>query len=155
MLGNLGIVIGVITLIWLGLLTYFFFKFTASFQNLLSNTDKKSLIEILRDILKQDKSLKMDIDQLYKQYDTLEKDGRSHIQKIGLSRFNPFKDTGGDQSFILTLLNEQDTGVVISSLHSRTGTRWYAKKVIKGKGTEYDLSTDEDKAIKDAKVIEK
>jgi hypothetical protein len=155
MLGNLGVVLGVVTLVWLGVLTYFFLKFSSSYQKLVTNNTKESLIDILRDILNQEKSLKKDIDQLYGRCDTLEKDGLSYVQKIGLSRFNPFKDTGGDQSFILTLLNADNTGVVISSLHSRTGTRWYAKKVVKGKGIEYALSSDEEKAVRESKVIEK
>ena len=83
----------------------------------------------------------------------INKDGQSHIQKIGLVRFNPFKDTGGDQSFILALVDAQDTGVVISSLHTRTGTRWYAKGVVRGKGVEYDLSDDEIKALRGARLL--
>lgn len=75
-----------------------------------------------------------------------------HIQKIGLLRFNPFHDTGGDQSFILALLDSHDTGVVISSLHTRTGTRWYAKGVLSGRGQEHELSNEEQKAIKSATV---
>lgn len=130
-----------------------YYKFLHSYQKLTSNNDKKSLVEILNDVLSNEKKIKKDIDGLYKKCDTLEMEGTLHVQKIGLSRFNPFKDTGGDQSFILTLLNAQDTGVVVSSLHSRTGTRWYAKKVVRGKGIEYDLSKDEEKAVENAKVI--
>lgn len=155
MLLNLVLIIVIALLIWAGTLTFFFWKFRAFYQKLISNANKESLVDVLHNILKEEKTLKKDIDLLYKKCDTLEQEGESHIQKIGLSRFNPFKDTGGDQSFILTLLNKYDTGVVISSLHSRTGTRWYAKKIVKGKGIEYDLSSDEEKAVKEAKIIEK
>jgi len=82
-------------------------------------------------------------------------DGSLHIQKIGLVRFNPFKDTGGDQSFILSLLDAHNTGVVISGLYSRTGTRWYAKKVVVGKGSEHELSDEEVKAVHQARIIGK
>ena len=74
-----------------------------------------------------------------------------NIQKIGLLRFNPFKDTGGDQSFVLALLDNNDTGIVISALYSRLGTRWYAKKVAEGKGLEHELSDEEKKAISEAR----
>jgi hypothetical protein len=80
----------------------------------------------------------------------MQKDGLLHIQKIGLLRFNPFKDTGGDQSFILSLSDANDTGVVISGLYSRSGTRWYTKKVINGKAVEHDLSEEEKKVLKEA-----
>jgi hypothetical protein len=66
-------------------------------------------------------------------------------------RFNPFNDTGGDQSFILALLDGKNAGVVISGLYSWSGTRWYAKKVVDGKGVEHELSKDEKKAIDEAK----
>lgn len=82
--------------------------------------------------------------------DRIEKDGNFHIQKVGLVRFNPFKDTGGDQSFILSLVDKNDTGVIISGLYSRSGLRWYAKKVDSGKGVEHELSDDEKKALKAA-----
>ncbi|MGB9680719.1 MAG: DUF4446 family protein, partial [Minisyncoccia bacterium] len=75
--------------------------------------------------------------------------GVNSIQKIGLIRFNPFADTGGNQSFALALLNNFNNGVVISSLHGREGTRIYAKPVIAGK-SKYNLSTEEIKAIEKA-----
>jgi Protein of unknown function (DUF4446) len=81
------------------------------------------------------------------QCDKIEKDERYHIQKIGLLRFNPFKDTGGDQSFILALVDAYNTGIIITALYSRSGTRWYTKKVVKGKSTEHELSDEEKKAL--------
>ena len=93
---------------------------------------------------------KKDIDYLKEYSARIEKDGLLHIQKVGLVRFNPFKDTGGDQSFILSLIDGKDTGVIISGLYSRSGTRWYAKKVANGKGTEHELSEEEKKALKEA-----
>lgn len=98
---------------------------------------------------------KKDIAQLVSHYDKIEREGSFHIQKIGLLRFNPFKDTGGDQSFILSFLDSHDSGLIISGLYSRSGTRWYAKKVTHGKGDDYDLSDEEKKAIADAKKINK
>jgi hypothetical protein len=43
--------------------------------------------------------------------------------------------------------------VVITALYSRSGTRWYAKKVLKGKGVEHELSEEEQKALKVAKTV--
>jgi hypothetical protein len=74
---------------------------------------------------------------------------------VGLLRFNPFKDTGGDQSFILSLVDKTDTGVIISGLYSRSGLRWYAKKVKNGKGIVHELSEEEKKALKEAGEVDK
>lgn len=79
---------------------------------------------------------------------TIQKESQSHIQRIGLTRFNPFKDTGGDQSFILSLTDGSQSGVIISGLYSRSGTRWYAKKIKNGKGLEHELSDEEKKVLK-------
>ena len=71
------------------------------------------------------------------------------VQCVGLVRFNPFQDTGGDQSFALALLDTGGDGVVVSSLHSRTGTRFYAKPV-KGGTSHLSLSDEEVKAVQEA-----
>ena len=76
---------------------------------------------------------------------------KSHIQKVGFVRFNPFPQTGGDQSFSLSLLDENDNGFVLSSLHSRDTTRFYAKTIKNGQGDGYELSKEEKKAIKNSK----
>jgi hypothetical protein len=75
---------------------------------------------------------------------------QSNYQKIGFVRYNPFDDAGGNISFVLSLLNGHDDGVVISSLHGRDGTRVYAKSVRSGK-SESQLTEEEEQAIKDAR----
>ncbi len=71
------------------------------------------------------------------------------FQRVGLVRFNPFEDTGGNQSFALALLDAEGNGWVLSSLHSRNGTRVYAK-AIRGGRSEAALSDEESSAIKQA-----
>lgn len=86
--------------------------------------------------------------------EVLEKQGaeaQKHFQKAGIVRFNPFSDSGGDQSFSLSLLSGHDSGFVISSLHTRQETRIYLKPVVNGKGKEFPLSKEEEQAIKIAK----
>lgn len=71
------------------------------------------------------------------------------IQKIGLVRYNAFKDTGSDLSFTLALLNEKNTGVVLNGIYSREMSNIYAKPVENGIST-YTLSEEEKQAIKKA-----
>lgn len=123
------------------------------YNNLTKGVNGKNLKDILETLLSEITMAQKDIDFLKTQCAKIEEDGLYHIQKIGLLRFNPFKDTGGDQSFILTLIDGKDTGVVISGLFSRSGTRWYAKKVVNGKGIEHELSDEEKKALREAKHI--
>jgi len=81
----------------------------------------------------------------------LGQEAESHYQKVGIVRFNPFVDSGGDQSFVLAVLSGQNNGFVISSLHARQETRIYLKPVAGGKGEGFELSKEEEKAIRIAK----
>ncbi|RJQ25639.1 DUF4446 family protein [Candidatus Parcubacteria bacterium] len=143
----------VIYFFWFLILTILFLRLYFYYLRVVKNNKKESLVKLIDDVLKKEKDNEKSIKDIYKTCDTIKKDARLHIQKIGLLRFNPFKDTGGDQSFILALVDAEDTGVVVSSLHTRVGTRWYAKKIIKGKSSEYALSDEEHKAIREAKLL--
>ncbi len=67
--------------------------------------------------------------------------------KINLVRYNPFEELGGDQSFILCLLDNTNSGVIITSLHNRESTRIYAKSIKNGNGENMALSKEETKAL--------
>lgn len=67
--------------------------------------------------------------------------------KVNIHRFNPFDDIGGDQSFILTILDENNSGAVVTSLHNRDITRIYAKPIKDGEGDNITLSKEEKLAI--------
>ena len=150
MLPNLTLIIGIIFFVWLAVLTGFVWRYLSHYNNLTKGVSEKSLKEILEQLLVNLDKSKKELDSLKLYCTKLQKDGLLHIQKVGLVRFNPFKDTGGDQSFVLSLIDGNDTGVVISGLYSRSGTRWYAKRVVEGKGVDYDLSEEEKKALKEA-----
>lgn len=146
---NLGIT--VILIIWLCWLTFLTLKSQRFFHSLFAGSEKKNIQEALNKILAEAKVTHEEVKELEKQLVTLETKGTYHYQKVGLLRFNPFKDTGGEQSFILTLLDKHNNGIVISSLFSRTGNRWYLKKVENGKGVDVELSEEEKKVIEIAK----
>ena len=95
-----------------------------------------------------DKALK-DLSGLSGSISMIEKSVQGSVQHVGLVRFNPFQETGGDQSFALALLDGRGDGLVISSLHSRAMTRFYAKP-IKGGTSQLSLSDEESKAVQQA-----
>lgn len=72
------------------------------------------------------------------------------VQKIGIVRYNAFKDTGSDLSFALALLDEDNTGVVMNGIYSREMSNIYAKPVEKGKSP-YTISEEEKLAIDKAR----
>ena len=67
--------------------------------------------------------------------------------RLQLVRYNPFGEVGGDQSFILCLLDKTNSGVIITSLHTRDSTRVYAKAIKNGSCDTQTLSKEETKAL--------
>ena len=67
-------------------------------------------------------------------------------QKIGIVRYNAFKDTGSDLSFALAILDDYDNGVVLNGIYARDSSNIYAKPVEKG-NSKYVLSNEEKEAI--------
>ena len=90
-----------------------------------------------------------EVERLARRTDRLEAGAPRALQRVGLVRFNPFEDTGGNQSFALALLDAEGDGWVLSSLHARTGTRVYAKAIRAGR-SDGALSEEETAAIKQA-----
>ena len=79
----------------------------------------------------------------------VEKMALNSIQKVGVIRFNPFSDTGGDQSFSIACLDAQDNGFTLTSLFTREGTRIYTKPISNGE-SKYPLTEEEKRAIGEA-----
>ena len=138
-------------LIWLVILSVFSIRSIYHYNKLTKNITKKDLKIVLSEILNQTNLNQKELGILIKSLGLVQTKIKSHIQKIGFVRFNPFPQTGGDQSFSLSLLDEKDTGFVLSSLHSRDATRFYAKTIKNGKSDDFKLSNEEKKAIKNAK----
>ena len=78
--------------------------------------------------------------------ETIENTMENCIQKIGIVRYNAFKDTGSDLSFALALLDEKNNWVVLNGIYSREMSNIYAKPVENGK-SKYTLSEEEEQAI--------
>jgi hypothetical protein len=118
-------------------------------RRVLPEGESSGIDEILDRQLKRIDSLTERIDALNKLHHELENLSQRTIQKVAVIRYNPFSDTGGDQSFAIALLDSLGNGVVLSSLHSRTDTRVFAKAVQSGR-SKYQLSDEEQDAIKKA-----
>lgn len=112
---------------------------------------KKQEPETLKEALEQFGNLKKELEKLAQGLENLKKDSKVHIQKVGTIRYNPFSNVGGDQSFSIALLDNNNNGVIITSLYAQDSNRVYAKSIKQGK-SEHPLSDEEKKAI--AKALE-
>ena len=151
----MAIIIGniVITVITLTLSILFFFRQRSIERKLelfFQGKDAKTLETILTEQLRETKSLDGDIQSLFDAVEQLRKLGQKSLHKHAVLRFNPFKEVGSNQSFSVALLDGNDSGVLISSLHTREGTRVYAKPVERGQDNGFPFTEEEKKVIRSA-----
>ncbi|MDE6675958.1 MAG: DUF4446 family protein, partial [Acetatifactor sp.] len=67
-------------------------------------------------------------------------------QKKGLVKYDAFQQMGGQMSFSLALLNENNDGFIINSVHSTDGCYSYAKEIVAGECS-ITLGKEEQKAL--------
>lgn len=131
-------------------LTVLTIRMIRHYNHLTSGITKTGLRDILETMIGNDEEFRKRIRDSERAIAESNEEGKLHVQQMGIVHFNPFSDTGGSQSFSLALLDAKDNGIVITSLYARTGNRWYVKQVRAGKGTQLELSKEEEHAIKNA-----
>jgi len=137
----------ILVLIWNFVLTGLFLRQLRHYRGLLKGTQKGNLEKILEKNLKQVETNKLEIDKLSNLLLGVDRAGKCHFQKAGLVKFNPFSEMGGNQSFSLALLDGNNSGLVVTSLHGRDLTRLYVKLVKEAKVVGGKLSKEEKSAI--------
>jgi hypothetical protein len=135
--------------VWLLIASIILFRILVFFNKLSRGLEVTDLKKVLNKIFAQDVESVKNIASLGKRMSYLEEDAKLHVQKIGLVRFNPFRELGGDHSFSLAVLDAEDSGIIITSLHTRDRTRVYMKDIKKGRSS-FELSTEERKALNSA-----
>ena len=145
-----GLTIGLmgVLAVWLMVLTFVFWRIWSHYRRLVKGVSTGNLQVVLEKVLERLELNAANFNGLRKELEKMRLDNFDHLQKVGFMRFNPYPETGGNQSFSLAFLDGKDNGVVISSLHSRESTRLYAKKIMAGKPKDYDLSAEERQVLR-------
>lgn len=73
----------------------------------------------------------------------------SHYQKAGIVKYDAFHEMGGNLSFVLTMLDENDNGWIFNAMHSREGCYTYIKEIVKGESY-IELSEEEKQCLEKA-----
>jgi hypothetical protein len=81
---------------------------------------------------------------------TLNQKMRKRIRNIQTMRFKPFEDAGSTQSFAIAIVDDEENGVVLSSLYTRERMSVFAKPITSGK-SEYELTSEEKTVLESAK----
>lgn len=148
---DLFIIIGfVLFAVWNIVLTFLIINYRKKYTKILSGVEGKNLEEVLKIHMERvDKAVSDNI-KIGNDFTAFCDFSKSFLHKVGFKRFNPFENTGGDQSFAVAILDDNNNGFVISSMHAREGTRVYAKPVKKGEYSGYKFSAEEEEVVKQA-----
>ena len=142
----------VIIVAWLLVLTFFLYRAVRHYKNLVAHTSSKSIDQILDSLTKEMDRGSKDIEQIKSAVNILDKDRKHYLQKFGYVKFDPFGDSvGGEQSFVIAILDDTDSGYVETFMYTRGKMRVYVKPVKNGKAGEFKLSQEEKEAIEKAK----
>ncbi len=112
----------------------------------------KNLEEIILENQQASSSADKDISDLYQITTKIHELAHLGLHKIGMIRFNPFRDIGGDQSFSIALLDGKNNGLILSSIYSRDGVRVYTKSIQQGISEKHPLTEEEKRAIEIASL---
>ncbi len=121
-------------------------RLLGQYQQLMTGASGGNLEAVLNDHISRVHDVAGRVETVEQLARRLEKSGYFSFQHLGVVRYNPFHDTGGDQSFAIALVDGHGNGVVLSSLHARDVTRVYAKPLQKWEST-YSLTDEEKQAI--------
>jgi len=132
---------------WLIVLSYVVYKTRKHYFNLISRTKKSKIDEILDQLIRKDEEFNVNIDKIKNEIEAIIGESKKYYKKIGLVRFNPFDKAGGEQSFVVALLDSSKNGLVINFIYTHEGIRVYTKRIKEGRGEEYNLSEEEQEAI--------
>lgn len=135
--------------IWLLVLSYWLWREKKLSKELFPKSGERDIRLKFKQVLSEMAQLKKNQLELSQETQELYEDGLKHVQKIALTRYNPYNDTGGNQSFSVVLLDGQKQGLVITSLHTRAGTRTYIRMIVNGK-SEVELSKEEREVLEEA-----
>ena len=119
----------------------------SKFMNKLGNGN--NIEEIMRDYIIKVEKLEKKNEEIISYCKVMDDNIKRCTQKIGIVRYNAFKDVGSDLSFSIALLDDYNTGVVLSGIYARDNSNIYAKPIEKGISKNI-LSEEEKEAINKA-----
>ncbi len=119
------------------------------YDRFMRGKDAESLEDIIIDQIKEIEELKIQEKNNKDIQKTLTRSVKSSFQKFGMVKYNAFKGMGGNLSFAIALLDVNNTGFILNSVHSREGCYLYIKMIEKGE-TDILLGSEEKEALEQA-----
>lgn len=121
------------------------------YNTFMDGKDGKNLEEAILKKFSSIDTLEENVDDIYRKIELINRQLVTTYQKIGLVKYDAFKEIGGKLSFVLVLLTAEDNGFILNSMHStKEGCYTYSKEVINGQAFVI-LSEEEKQALEEAK----
>ena len=147
--GILIVVLLVATLILAVLLIFLFVRYNqlnAAYQMFMKGKKAASLEEEIGELFNDIATLKTSTEKNRKDIKKIVENLRECYQRVGIVKYDAFKEMGGKLSFSVALLNDNETGFIINSIHSSEGCYVYTKEIVNGECA-ISLGEEEKKAL--------
>ncbi len=123
------------------------------YSALMSGKKGADLEKIIRIRFKEMDQVKANAKRITREHKQVKKHLSSCISKYALVKYDAFQEMAGKLSFVVALLNDENSGIIINAMHSREGCFMYAKEIVAGESY-IPLSEEEKEALEQAKTVE-
>ncbi|MBO4458258.1 MAG: DUF4446 family protein [Butyrivibrio sp.] len=125
-------------------------KVVKRYNKFMNGKEAKSLEEEIVELFNDNKRIRAENEKNHRDIQDINKRMQKTFQKIGLEKYDAFNQMGGALSFALCLLDENDNGFIINSVHSTDGLNYSYSKAINGGIADVELGAEEKKALDSA-----
>lgn len=124
-------------------------KFKKKYEKFMQGKDGSSLENDIIKLYEDNTFIKTNVEKNKKDIEELFEKHQTAFQKMGLVKYDAFKEMGGKLSFTLALLDENNNGILLNSVHSSDGCYSYTKRIKNGDSA-IALSNEEKVAVERA-----
>lgn len=125
-------------------------KLSKKYKKFMNGNNGENLEYIILNRFTEIDNLVEDTRIIHRELEKINEDLLTSIQKVGIVKYDAFKEMGGKLSFVLALLDKNNDGIILNSIHSsREGCYIYLKEIIKGESF-LELSNEEKTALEQA-----
>lgn len=151
---NEWIVIGIVVIVSIGAHIWQFRQTTQlrrKYQTIFKSNDVEDIDGLVEAFSQKFRHIEKNQKRIFTELDDHASMLSQSVQHVSLYRFNPFKDMGGDNSFVLVLLDQDLNGLLLTSLTMRDSSRVYAKELKSGKSM-MPLHQEEKRILQEALI---
>ena len=124
-------------------------KLNKKYNAFMQGNDGQSLEELVKTRFEEIDTIKEIIKKQQEHLEALDESHKMMYQKCGIVRYDAFKEMGGKLSFVIALLNKDNTGFILNSMNTREGCYNYIKEIIRGESYVV-LAEEEQEALQQA-----